>query len=123
MKQDKITLKRMQFYGYHGLFDAENTLGQRFFVDADLYTSLKPAGESDNMEDSIDYGKVFQIIEEIVEGEPKNLIEAVAEEIATTLLATFKKIEACRIEVVKPDPPIPGHYDTVSVQIYRERRK
>jgi len=122
MKRDKISLKRMQFYGYHGLFDAENTLGQRFFVDADIYTSLKLAGKSDNMNDSIDYGKVFHIIEEIVEGEPKNLIEAVAEEIAETLLLTFAQIDACRIEVTKPDPPIPGHYDSVSVQVFRERR-
>src|SRR5690625_1405192 len=113
----------MQFYGYHGLFEAEKKLGQRFFVDADLYTSLKAAGQSDNMEDSIDYGKVFHIIEGIVEGESKNLIEAVAEEIATTLLATFEKVEACRIVVMKPDPPIQGNYDAVSVQIFRERRK
>src|SRR5690625_3268997 len=122
LKRDKISLKRMQFYGYHGLFEAEKTLGQRFFVDVDLYTSLKVAGISDNMEDSIDYGKVFHTIEEIVEGESKNLIEAVAEAIASTLLSTFTKIEACRIEVIKPDPPIQGNYDAVSVQIYRERR-
>jgi|SRR5690625_4381268 len=113
----------MQFYGYHGLFEPEKKLGQRFFVDVDLYTSLKVAGESDNMEDSIDYGEVFHTIEKIVEGEPKNLIEAVAEEIAVALLATFVKLDACRIEVTKPDPPIRGHYDAVSVQIYRERRQ
>lgn len=111
----------MQFYGYHGLYEPEKTLGQRFFVDVDLYTPLRVAGVSDNMEDSIDYGKVFHTIEEIVEGESKNLIEAVAEEIALALLNTFVKLEACRIEVTKPDPPIRGHYDAISVQIYRER--
>lgn len=118
---DKIILKRMQFYGYHGLFSEENTLGQRFQVDVTLYTSLKKAGWSDNMHDSIDYGEAFEKIKGIVEGNPRNLIEAVAEDIAAVLLAHFTMLQACTVQVIKPDPPIPGHYESVAVEIYRER--
>jgi len=113
----------MEFYGYHGLFQEENKLGQRFYVDVELETSLKTAGKTDNMNDSIDYGKVYFIIKDIVEGEAKNLIETVAEDIADALLSTFLTLKACTVKVIKPDPPIPGHYESVAVQIYRERRK
>jgi len=122
MKRDRISLKKMQFYGYHGLFAEEKKLGQRFVVSVDVFTSLKQSGLSDNMEDSIDYGEIYQKVANIVEGSSFNLIEAVAEKISQTLLGYFQKIEACEVEVLKPDPPINGHYEAVSVQIYRERK-
>ena len=118
---DKIILQHMQFYGYHGLFAEENKLGQRFNVDAELYLSLKQAGTTDHMDDSIHYGEVFEKVKEIVEGEPRHLIEAVAEDIAQALLATFSRLTACKIKVIKPNPPIHGHYESVAVEIYRER--
>lgn len=120
---DKIQLNHMEFYGYHGLFNEEKKLGQRFIVDVELETPLKTAGITDDMNNSIDYGKVYKKIKEIVEGEAKNLIEAVAEDIATNLLQTFPPILACLVKVIKPDPPIQGHYESVAVQIYREREK
>lgn len=119
--RDVIKLKAMKFYGYHGLFPEENKLGQIFIVHATLYTSLQKAGLSDRMEDSVHYGEAFETIKEIVEGEPKNLIESVAETIARTLLERFSLVEAVKIEVEKPSPPINGHYDGVAIEIYRER--
>lgn len=111
----------MEFYGYHGLFPEEKKLGQRFLVDLELYTSLKKAGETDQMEYSIDYGRVFQLVKKVVEGPSKNLIEAVAHHIAVELFQEFSTLSACGIKVIKPDPPIPGHYRSVAVEIYRER--
>lgn len=118
---DKIILKGLQFYGYHGLFQEERKLGQRFLVDVELHTSLQKAGQTDNMLDSIHYGEAFDAIKEVVEGEPMNLIEAVAEKVATNLLAQFPTLEACLIKVIKPNPPIPGHYKEVAVEIFREK--
>ncbi len=118
---DKIILKGMQFYGYHGLFNEERKLGQRFNVDVDLYTSLKEAGKTDRMEASIHYGEAYAKVRKIVEGPPSNLIEAVAENIAQCLLKGFGTLKACTVKVTKPDPPIPGHYESVAVEIYRER--
>ncbi|WP_284140740.1 dihydroneopterin aldolase [Virgibacillus sp. LDC-1] len=118
---DKIVLTNMQFYGYHGLLPEENKLGQRFQVDVELFTDLSRAGKTDNMHDSIHYGQVYELVKEIVEGEAKNLIEAVADLIATKLLATFDLLDACLVRVKKPDPPIPGHYEAVSVEILREK--
>ncbi|WP_099158874.1 dihydroneopterin aldolase [Virgibacillus ndiopensis] len=116
---DKILMNGMEFYGYHGLFPEENKLGQRFYVDVELLTDLKTAGKSDNMIDSIDYGHVYELVKEIVEGEPKNLVEAVAESIADRLLSSFGLLSACTVKITKPDPPIPGHYQSVAVEIFR----
>ncbi|GGB51304.1 dihydroneopterin aldolase [Virgibacillus dakarensis] len=120
---DKIIINRMEFYGYHGLFPEENKLGQRFFVDVEIFLDLEKPGSSDCMEDSIDYGQVYETVKAIMEGEPKNLIEAAAEQVASELLAAFAKLTACTIKVTKPDPPIPGHYQSVAVEIFRERAK
>ncbi|WP_337969494.1 dihydroneopterin aldolase [Virgibacillus salexigens] len=118
---DKIILNNLQFYGFHGLLSEENKLGQRFQVDATLYIDLRHAGKSDDMNYSVHYGQAYELIKEVVEGEKLNLIEAVAESIATKLLTRFHLLEACTIKVTKPDPPIPGHYDSVAVEIYREK--
>ncbi|GAB3054758.1 dihydroneopterin aldolase [Virgibacillus ainsalahensis] len=120
---DKILLNNMGFYGYHGLFPEENKLGQRFNVDIELFLDVKKSGQSDDMNDSIDYGQVYELVKEIVEGKAKNLIEAVAETIAARLLADFELLIACNVKVIKPDPPIPGHYESVAVEIYREKSK
>lgn len=118
---DKILLNNMQFYGFHGLLPEEKTLGQRFNVNIELFLDLKKAGETDYMLDSIHYGEAHNLVKDIVEGEPKNLIEAVAEAIATELLSSFYLLKACTVKVIKPDPPIRGHYESVAVEIYRER--
>ncbi|MBU5266123.1 dihydroneopterin aldolase [Virgibacillus proomii] len=118
---DKIYLQQLQFYGFHGLLPEENKLGQRFQVDAILYLDLAKAGKSDDMNHSIHYGYAYQCIKEVVEGEAKNLLEAVAENIADKLLSTFSLLQACNIKLIKPDPPIPGHYQSVAVEIYREK--
>lgn len=118
---DKIILKEMQFYGFHGLLPEENKLGQRFNVDVELFVDLKTAGRTDEMTDSVHYGYAYDVVKQVVEGKPKNLIEAVAESIATKLLENFDLLVACNVKVIKPDPPIPGHYQSVAVEIYRER--
>ncbi|MDL4840508.1 dihydroneopterin aldolase [Aquibacillus rhizosphaerae] len=118
---DKIYLNKMSFYGYHGLFPEENKLGQRFIVDLVLEVDLQKAGESDDMNDSINYGTIFQVTQEVVEGKSRNLVEAVANDIADKLFSTFAKLSACTVKVYKPDPPIPGHYESVAIEIRRER--
>lgn len=116
-------LNQLEFYGYHGLFPEEKKLGQRFIIDAELFLPLHIAGKTDDMNDSADYGAVYKLIKDIVEGESKDLIEALAEDIAQQILANFKLVKACGIKVIKPDPPICGNYKSVAVEIYREREQ
>lgn len=111
----------MEFYGYHGVFSEETKLGQRFSVDLTVELDLSKAGKSDNLEESINYADLYQVCKEIVEGKPFKLVEAVAEKIAGTLLGRFSLVKACHVKVIKPDPPIPGHYKSVAVEITRSR--
>ncbi|HJV32231.1 MAG TPA: dihydroneopterin aldolase [Bacillales bacterium] len=118
---DKIYVNKMEFYGYHGVFPEETRLGQRFVVDLIVSVNLKKAGETDNLEYSVNYGELYQICKEIVEGKPFQLIEAVAEAIAKETLAKSSFISEVTVKVIKPDPPIPGHYQSVAVEITRSR--
>jgi 7,8-dihydroneopterin aldolase/epimerase/oxygenase len=118
---DKIILNKMAFYGYHGVFPEETRLGQRFMVDLTVETSLQKAGETDQLEYSINYGEIYQVCKEVVEGKPYKLVEAVAEKIAGEMLGRFEPISQVTVRVIKPDPPIPGHYESVAVEVTRSR--
>ena len=111
----------MEFYGYHGVFKEENKLGQRFKVDLTVELDLKRAGESDDLEHSVNYGELFELCRKVVEDRTYKLVESIAENIATDILEQYESISRCTIKVIKPDPPIPGHYRAVAVEITRER--
>ena len=119
---DKIILNQMEFYGYHGVFKEETKLGQRFIVDLQAEVDLAKAGATDDLQYSVNYGQLFFDVKEIVEGEPYKLIEAVAENIAKKLLESYTLIEGLTVRIIKPDPPIPGHYKSVAVEITRKRK-
>lgn len=118
---DKIFLNRMEFYGYHGVFSEEKKLGQRFMVDIIALLNLQKAGQTDQLEHSVNYAELYRICKEIVEGEPVNLVETIAERIAVKILKEFMLISEVTVKVIKPDPPIPGHYQSVAIEITRGR--
>lgn len=119
---DYIHLNEMEFYGYHGALMEENVLGQRFRANVSLAVDLAEAGASDDLEKTVNYAEVFDVCRIVVEGEPRKLIESVAEEIARVILEKFAgRVRGVRVVLIKPDPPIPGHYASVSVEITRGR--
>lgn len=121
IKRDVIFLEEMTFFGYHGVLDFEGEFGQPFIVDARLETSTQKAGVTDELEYSTHYGEVFETIQDVVENERFQLLEALAEQIAAQVLANYPLIEAVTIKVNKPQAPIRGHFKNVGVEIYRER--
>jgi dihydroneopterin aldolase len=121
MLMDKIYISQMAFYGYHGVFPEENKLGQRFIVDLSVSVDLRQAGQTDQLEYSVNYAELFAVCQEIVEGKPFKLIEAVAERIAARILKDFPLVLEVTVKMIKPDPPIPGHYQSVAIEITRSR--
>ncbi|MEZ0118056.1 UNVERIFIED_ORG: dihydroneopterin aldolase [Heyndrickxia coagulans] len=119
---DKIYIHDMEFYGYHGVLPEENKLGQRFRVSIELGLDLKRAGETDRLEETVSYADVYTSVKNIVEGQPFKLVEAVAEKLAASILALYEKVAEVTVKVTKPDPPIPGHYKSVAVEITRRRK-
>jgi dihydroneopterin aldolase len=100
--EDRILLEGMVFHGRHGTLPAERELGQPFVVDVELRLDLRPAGLSDELARTVDYGQVHRRAREIVEGEPVNLTETVAERIAAAVLEDHPAVEAVRVRVAKP---------------------
>jgi dihydroneopterin aldolase len=98
----------MVFFGYHGALPEERTIGQRFVVDVEVRTDLKRAGNSDQLPDTVNYGDLYTIAEDVVTGPPYNLIEAVAEQIASRILSQQPLVESVVVRVRKPGVPIPG---------------
>ena len=89
---DKILMSNLGFYGYHGLLKEEAVLGQKFFIDIELYLDTKEAGETDDMYKSVSYADVYEVVKEIVENKRFNLLEALAENIASEVLEKFDEI-------------------------------
>ncbi|SCA83909.1 dihydroneopterin aldolase [Bacillus glycinifermentans] len=118
---DKVYVEGMEFYGYHGVFDEENKLGQRFRVDLTVYLDLNEAGKTDRIDATINYAELYKLCKEVVEGEPVNLVETLAETIAGRVLKQFQTVQECTVKVTKPDPPIPGHYKSVAIEMTRKR--
>ena len=117
---DYIHVRDMQFFGYHGVLREETVLGQRFRASVSLAVDMKKAGETDNLEHTVSYVGVYDICKEVIEGKPYKLIEAVAETVASRILSQYEgQVMGCRVEIIKPDPPIPGHYKEVAVEIVR----
>src|SRR3712207_789972 len=94
--EDRILLEGMVFHGRHGTLPAERELGQPFVVDVELHLDLRPAGLSDDLAQTTDYGEVHRRVQEIVEGAPVNLTETVAERIAAAVLEDHPLVEAVR---------------------------
>jgi dihydroneopterin aldolase len=118
---DKINMKNLSFYGYHGAMTEENVLGQKFVIDCSLLVDLSDAGKSDDVFDTVHYGEAFDLIKNVVENERYNLIEALAYNIIEKLMESFPKINGVDIEVKKPQAPVPGIYDYFSVSLSRRR--
>lgn len=116
---DQIIIENLEIFGYHGVFEEEAFLGQKFIVNARLYLDTRQAGQTDDLTQSLDYGEVCQFIKKLVETERYMLIEKIAEEIASGLLLTYDLLQKVEITVKKPWAPVRVHLDTVAVRIER----
>lgn len=118
---DWIRLSGIRIYGRHGVHADERGLGQTYVVDVALALDLAPAGRSDDLSKTIDYGVIFSIANDVVGGTPRQLVEAVAEDLAARLLRDTPA-RAVRVRIAKPHPPIAGAVlDDESVEIERAR--
>jgi dihydroneopterin aldolase len=118
---DRIILKGMTFYGYHGVASEEQTLGQRFVVDVEVCKDLRAAGATDDLRKTLDYSLLFRLTKEVVEGPSRKLLESVAQAIAERVLSGFD-VESVTVRVMKPEVPIKGSIlEYAAVEIVRER--
>ncbi|WP_125982019.1 2-amino-4-hydroxy-6-hydroxymethyldihydropteridine diphosphokinase [Bifidobacterium goeldii] len=119
---DTIRLTGVQAMGTHGVLDYEHERAQPFVVDATLHLDLAAAGRSDDLHDTVDYGRVAKRIVSIIEGEHVDLIERLAALIADAILADNPTVHGVNIAVHKPKAPITVPFADVCVSIERWRK-
>jgi dihydroneopterin aldolase len=117
---DRIVLRNMQFTGRHGYYEHELETPQPFEVDIELVLNLQPAGVDDDLEKTIDYGRVYAIARQIVESTSFRLLEGIAEAISHEILAAFEVTEV-GVRVRKPKVQLGGPLDYAAVEIWRRR--
>ncbi|ODT50319.1 dihydroneopterin aldolase [Devosia sp. 63-57] len=118
---DRIILKDLGFYGYHGLFSEEAKLGQRFFVDLECGVDLGAPGETDAIGHTVSYADIYDVVKATFEGKRTKLIEALAQNIVTALFAAFADIDWIVIRVRKPEAPIAMVRGEAAIELHRAR--
>jgi dihydroneopterin aldolase len=119
MPEDVLRLNKMVFHAYHGVWDEERQVGQRFEVDVAIVGDTSVSGKSDSLKDTVDLYKLYDTVEKVVTKRNFKLVEALAETIARTLLEKFP-IHKVLVRVRKPNSPIRGITDGIEVEIVRE---
>lgn len=114
---DKIKIKELEIYAYHGVFQEEKEQGQRFYVNIVLETDFRTAAREDRLEKSTHYGEVCEKIRETFTKETYDLIETAAFRTAEAVLQNFPGIQKICLEVRKPEAPIPMEFSSVSVEL------
>ncbi|HET9380181.1 MAG TPA: dihydroneopterin aldolase [Streptomyces sp.] len=117
---DRVALRGLRARGHHGVFPEEREKGQTFVVDLVLGLDTRPAAAGDDLTKTAHYGIVAEEVVAVVEGEPVNLIETLAERIARTCLR-HEEIQEVEVCVHKPQAPITVPFDDVTVTITRSR--
>ena len=118
---DRISIQGITATGYHGVFPAERREGQPFSCDVTLYFDLAPAGATDELLLTVDYGAVAKVVEAEIKGEPVDLIERLATIIAEKILSDFLLVDMVVVTIHKPLAPVGVSVSDISVTIERVR--
>jgi 7,8-dihydroneopterin aldolase/epimerase/oxygenase len=118
--EDRITLTGLRLRGHHGVYPEERRDGQDFVVDVTLWLDTGPAAESDDVKDTVHYGRLADRLAEVVAGEPVNLLETLAARLAANCLR-LDRVRRCEVTVHKPQAPIAQRFADVAVTIRRQR--
>lgn len=117
-RPDRIELTGLTVFAHHGVHDYERVHGQEFVVDLIVEFDMRSAAESDEVTDTVDYGKLALTTVEHVRRDPVNLLETVAERVASAIL-TDGRIDAVEVTIHKPQAPIETAFTDVTVSIRR----
>ncbi|MEQ8625027.1 MAG: dihydroneopterin aldolase [Vicingaceae bacterium] len=112
----KVLLENMMFHAKHGVFEEETTIGGSFEVNLEMETDFSKAMETDQLEGTIDYSRVYELIEQEM-NVPSKLLEHLAKRILDVLYENFTTIQYIRLKISKMNPPINGEVERVSIVI------
>jgi len=118
---DKITIKNLKLFAYHGVNPEEKENGQSFYLDIDYYLNMQRACQSDCLDDTVSYAKVVKTVRAAFCEKSHDLIEKAAQAVADTIFESFESIYKLEITLKKPEAPVKAEFDYMAVTIIRER--
>ncbi len=119
---DKVIIKDLELFCYHGVNPEEKVDGQVFVFDIEAYVDLSTPCVTDNVDDTVSYAKIIKTVRKVAQSEKNDLIERVAQRVADELFIEFSKIESLKITLKKPQAPIKADFNYVAVEIERVRK-
>jgi len=118
---DKIIIKGLRVFAYHGVNPEEKRDGQTFELDITLYASLLRAGRTDDLNDTISYAKATKTALRVMNEAKYDLLEKVAQRVAEQLLIDYPDVEKVDVLLKKPQAPVKADFDYMAVMITRQR--
>lgn len=116
---DYISIKNLEVFSRHGVFEDSGRLGHKFAIDAKLFVDTRAAGTTDDISDSVDYAKVCHFINAFIKGHDFKLIETIAERLVSDILIEYPAISSVELTVKKPWAPVGLPIEEVNVTIER----
>lgn len=113
-----IRIEQMEFYSYHGCFEEERIVGNRFIVDLEMWTDMDRACETDRIGDALNYQTAYDLIKSEMKTK-SYLLEHIACRILDALFRNFPQLEKATVKVSKMNPPMGGKIGSVSVELGR----
>lgn len=118
---DKILIKGLRVYAYHGVKPEEKEKGQPFILDITLSVDVSVPGANDRLEDTVNYSKVSKTAIAAMLSQKDDLIERAATRVAEAILTGYAGVEEATVLLKKPRAPIAADFDYVAVEITRRR--
>ena len=117
-RRSKILLENIKIYGYHGVLPEENIIGTYYILNLELDTDLWKAAESDDLNDTVSYAEINDILHEEMK-KPSKLIEHVAGRIISEIEKKFPQVSGIKLRLTKTSPPMRGECAGASVEFYQ----
>ncbi len=115
-----LRIKNLRLPAKHGVYDFEKNEIGIFGIDIHMHLDLNNAMKSDNLDETVDYFEVVELVKRIFSEKDYNLIECVAGRIGNEIIKKFY-IEKVVVKIRKPHAPINANLDTVEVEIEKSR--
>ncbi len=109
-----IEIEGMEFYAYHGHYEEEQIVGNRFLIDLKIETDCRKAAESDAIEDAVNYQTAYKIIKSEMK-KKSNLLENIAGRILDAIYEKLDNLKSVTVKVSKMNPPMGGKIKKVSI--------
>ena len=119
---DKIYLKNIKIYAYHGCMEEEKKIGSNYLVNLIVDADLSMSCKSDELKDTVDYVALLDIVKKQMKMR-SSLLENVADRVVNKIISKFPSVKKAVVKIAKLNPPINGDTDEVVIRREKKREK